>query len=287
MTRRNQKKIIFSQVAIIGVGLLGASIALALKKKSLAKKITGFFRKRKSASDALRLRIVDVACFNVTQAAKNADLVILATPIESIKDIALKIINVMKKGSLLIDVGSTKKEVVRAIERAAVRKGINFIGTHPLAGSEKSGLIFAKADLFENAICFITPGKDSDKKALGRIKKFWRLLGAKPVVIKPAIHDRVVATISHLPHMVSFSLMNTIPKGFLKFSGSGLRDCTRLASSKSEVWRDICSTNRKEILASIKRFKKNLGILENLIKRKDWRALENFFLKAKLIRDNF
>ncbi len=286
MTKTGSRKIIFGKVAIIGVGLLGASFALAVKKRGLAKVIVGFFRKRKSALAAKRLGMVDVVYFDCLKAAKTADLVVLATPAESIKEIALKVIKVMKPGAVLIDVGSTKKEIVETIEIAASRKRINFIGVHPLAGSEKSGLIFAKADLFVKAICFITPGKKTDKKTLVKLQDFWKRLGAKVCVINPAIHDHIVSLVSHLPHMVSFALIKSISPDYLRFSGSGLKDCTRLASSNPEIWRDICSTNRKEILASIKRFKIQLKTLEGLLKRKDWDALEKFFLKAKLIRDN-
>jgi prephenate dehydrogenase len=286
MTKTGSKKIIFEKVAIIGVGLLGASLALVVKKKGIARSVIGFFRKEKSAILAKRLRIVDVACFDCLETAKGADLVVLATPAEAIKKIALKVIKAMKPGAVLMDVGSTKKEIVETIEVAASRKRINFIGVHPLAGSEKSGLMFARADLFVKAICFITPGKKTDKNVLIKLQNLWKQLGAKVCVINPAIHDHIVALVSHLPHMVSFALMNSIPPDYLRFSGSGLKDCTRLASSQSEIWRDICSTNRKEILASIKRFKIQLKTLEDLLSRKDWEALEKFFLKAKLIRDN-
>lgn len=286
MAKTNSKNIIFDKVAIIGVGLLGASIALAIKKRGFAGKIAGFFRKKKAATAARKLGIVDEAYFDLFQAAETADLVVLATPAEAIKAIALKVIRVMEPGSVLIDVGSTKKEIVKTIETAASRKRINFIGAHPLAGSEKSGLKFAKADLFVKAICFITPGKKTDRKALIKLQNFWRRLGAKVCVVNPVIHDHIVALVSHLPHMVSFALIKSIPPDYLRFSGSGLKDCTRLASSTPEIWRDICSTNRKEILASIKRFKANLNFLECLLNRKDWKSLEKFFLKAKLIRDN-
>lgn len=286
MPKINSRKIIFDNVAIIGVGLLGASIALAVKKRGLARRITGFFRKRESAFSAKRLGIVDAACFDCLEAVEGADLVVIATPAESIKTIALKVIKAMKPEAVLIDVGSTKKEIVETLEAAASRKRINFVGVHPLAGSEKSGMMFAKADLFLNAACFITPGKKPDKKILVKLQNFWRLLGAKVCVINPAIHDHIVALVSHLPHMVSFALIKSIPADYLRFSGSGLKDCTRLASSTPEIWRDICSTNRKEILASIKRFNIQLKALEELLNRKDWKALEKFFLKAKLIRDN-
>lgn len=286
MSPRKRGKIIFNKVSIIGVGLLGGSIGLCLKREKIASRVTGFFRKRESAKKAKALHIVDQVTFDIFQAVKDADLVILATPVSVIKQIAPKIVKGMKKGAFLMDVGSTKKEIVDCVEKAATKAGVYFVGVHPLAGSEKSGLIFSRKDLFEGTVCFITPGRLTHKLVLSRVKEFWQALGSKVFVVNPKLHDHIVALVSHLPHMVSFALMRSVPEQFLAFSGSGLRDCTRLASSESEIWRDICSSNSKEISAALRRFKQYLSNLEKLINKKDWQSLQKFLLKAKLIRDN-
>lgn len=277
---------LFNKVTIIGVGLIGGSMGLAIKKKRISSKVIGFFRKEKSAKLAKRIQMVDVAAFNLIQAVKDADLVILATPVEVIKSIAGKVIGVMKPGSILIDVGSTKKEIVQTLEKLTSQKKISFVGCHPLAGSEKSGLLFAKPDLFENSICFLIAKKGSKNLAVSKIKKFWEILGARVVITDAASHDRIVANVSHLSHIVSFALIDCVNDNLLRFSGPGLRDSTRLASSDAIMWRDIALSNKKEILAALKRFKVSLNLIENLISKKEAKALEKFLLKAKNRRDN-
>ncbi len=276
---------LFNKVTIIGVGLIGGSIGLTIKRKRIASKVIGFFRKEKSAKLAKRIRMVDIASFNLNQAVRDADLVILATPVEAIKNIAKQIIGVMKPGSILIDVGSTKKEIVQTLGRIAFERKIFFVGCHPLAGSQMSGLLFAKSDLFENSVCFLTPINKNKNLALTKIKKFWEILGARVVITDAANHDRIVANVSHLAHIVSFALIDCVDDNLLRFSGPGLRDATRLASSDSIMWRDIALTNKEQILIALKRFKDSLNRLENLINKKQSHALVKFLLKAKNKRD--
>ncbi|MEW6008047.1 MAG: prephenate dehydrogenase [Candidatus Omnitrophota bacterium] len=275
---------LFNKITIIGVGLIGGSLGLAIKKKRIASKVVGFFRKKKSAKLAKKMHMVDVVSFSLNQAVKDADLVILATPVETIKSIAKKIVGVMKPGSILIDVGSTKKEIVQILGKLTSKKKISFLGCHPMAGSEKSGLIFAKPDLFEDSICFLT--SKNKNSAITKIKNFWTKLGAKVVILEPAVHDKIVAEVSHLSHIISFALINCINNSYLRFSGPGLRESSRLASSDSIMWRDIALSNKDEILRALKQFKASLNLIENLIAKKESRALEKFLLKAKNKRDN-
>lgn len=283
---RKKKKVVFARIAIIGVGLIGGSIGLAAKKRKIAGQVIGFFRKRKSASLAKKLGIIDKAAYNFKDAVGNADLVILATPVEIIKNVAAKVINSMKPGSILIDVGSSKLEILDSIERLLLNRDISFIGTHPLAGSERQGLSFSRADLFDKSICFLTPGKNLKAAAMFKTKKFWQLLGADVFILNASIHDRIVAEISHMPHMISFALMDCIRDKYLPFSGTGLRDCTRLASSSPTIWRDICLSNRREILQAISRFKQSLTHLEKLLIGKDAKSLQQYLRKAKKKRDS-
>lgn len=276
----------FKRVAIIGVGLIGGSLGLSLKRKRLAGEVIGFFRKKRSARLALKSGIVDQAVFNLKNAVKDADLVILATPVGVIKSIAPTVITQMQRRAFLMDVGSTKQEVMRSIEGLISSRKIEFIGTHPLAGSEKSGLLFAQADLFHNSVCFVVPSRYTSPQALAKAQRFWRVLGAKTILIDALTHDRIVATVSHLPHIISFALMNCLPADLLHFAGSGLKDATRLASSESRMWTDICLSNKNEILRSLKRFKTSLTRLESLIRQKSPRLLQRYFLQAKVRRDN-
>ncbi|MBU2541913.1 MAG: prephenate dehydrogenase/arogenate dehydrogenase family protein [Candidatus Omnitrophica bacterium] len=282
----SKKKIKFKKVAIIGVGLIGGSIALALKKRKLTSEVIGFFRKQRSARNARKLKIVDAAAFSFKQAVYEADLIVLATPVGVIKESLARIINFAKPGAILMDVGSTKKEIVDLSSRLLSKKSIFFVGAHPLAGSDKSGLSFAKADMFKDSICFLTPTRKTNKAALGKVKKIWQSLGAKIIITDSRNHDRIVSMTSHLPHMISFALMNCLSYRDLSFSGNGLRDCTRLASSSEKIWRDICLSNKSEILGAIKRFKESLSLLARLLKTGRSRLLQAYFKKAKKRRDN-
>jgi prephenate dehydrogenase len=286
MSHRKVKPKMFKNVAIIGVGLIGGSLGLAMRRSHIATKVIGFFRKKKSARLAKKLGIVDKVCFDLSSAVRDADLVILAAPVEVIKSLGRHIAGKVKRTAIVMDVGSTKKEIIEALDKPFTRRGVSFIGTHPLAGSEKSGLRFANPKLFQGSLCFIIKTKQTDKRALAKIKSLWSELGAKIIISDAFSHDCIVAAVSHLPHMVSFALMNSLPVKYLQFSGSGLRDCTRLASSESAMWEDICLSNRAQILKALKRFKSSVMLLERLIAQNKRNALHHYFLQAKQRRDN-
>ncbi len=284
--QKKVKKIRFEKVAIIGVGLIGGSIGLALKKKKLACEVMGFFRKKRSAARARKLKMVDTVTFSLKDAVSDADFVIVATPIGVIKHSLSKIISFAKPGTVLMDVGSTKAEIMNLGMRLAIKKGIFFVGAHPLAGSDKSGLIFAEANMFKDAFCFLTPNQKTNVSALAKVRRVWQSFGSKIIITDSSTHDRIVAITSHLPHMISFALINCLPKNYLSLSGSGLRDCTRLALSSEKIWRDICLSNRSEIINAIKKFEASLLELKKLLKTKKTNQLQSYFQKAKKRRGN-
>ncbi|MFA5038725.1 MAG: prephenate dehydrogenase/arogenate dehydrogenase family protein [Candidatus Omnitrophota bacterium] len=252
------KKPLFQKVSVIGVGLLGASIAMALKERKLAASVCGYFRHRKKIAVALRKKAVDEGTDRLDQAVRGAELIILCSPVEDI----IAVLKCLKKnpvpGALITDVGSTKQEIVKA------SAGLNFVGGHPLAGSERGGIEFARPDLFEQAPCILTTDRVS-QDSLSRTAVFWKALGAKVVTMTSRQHDQALAFTSHLPHALAYALIAAVPERFTRFSAGGLKDTTRIALSKPGLWSGIFLTNRGEILKSLSAFEKSLNALKSAI----------------------
>lgn len=266
----------FNKVAIVGTGLIGGSIALAMKKKRLCLQVIGISRHRKSLLLAKRLGAVDVASLSL-EAIKDADLVVLAMPVSKILSLAPVISGLIKKDCLVFDVGSSKANIARKLSRLFPF----FVGAHPLAGSEKRGIKFARPDLFLNSLCILTPLKNTSKNAFLKVKKLWNALGARTLVISPEKHDQTLGFISHLPHIAAFSLINSIPAEFLRFSTPSLKESTRVASSDPELWADIILDNQQNSLKAISMMQSNLQGIKASLKRKDKLELINQFKKAK------
>ena len=274
----------FNKVTIIGVGLIGGSIGLAIKKKKLAKEIIGVCRHKESLRRARQLGAIDKGRLDYKGALKGADLAILAAPIGQIIKIGKKIAPYLKEGCLVTDVGSTKLEVVREIERAYGRRRVFFVGAHPLAGSEKRGSNFARADLFQGAVCILTKTAKTSLPALKKISKFWKDLGSRITVLPARRHDEIVALISHLPHLAAGQLVKAA-RGSLAFAASGFFDTTRIASSDAEVWTDIFLTNKRFVIQAIDKYVKNLETIKKLIRKEDRKRLSAEFKKIKALRD--
>lgn len=277
--------IMFKRVTIIGLGLIGGSLGLAIKKQCLAKEVIGVSRRKSTINRALSLGIVDAATLDVKKGVKGSDLVILTTPVLKIIDIAKIISDTLSKGTILIDVGSTKKDIVKNIERI-LPGSVSFVGSHPLAGSEKSGIIYAGYDLFKGAYCVLTKTNQTNPGALVKVKKFWKKLGMDIRIMSPERHDRVISRLSHLPHAVAVGLSNTCGKGDLCLAAGGFKDATRIASGKPELWKDIFITNRKNIVSDIKILKKELSKIERALRRNSSSELLRLLKKAKNIRDS-
>jgi prephenate dehydrogenase len=272
---------LFDKVVIIGLGLIGGSLGLAIKKRRLARVVIGISRRRSTLLTAKKRGAVDIACRDL-RAVRDADLIVLATPIGTILKIAGKISAEVKPGAVVIDVGSTKKEIVSRLERLFP----GYVGAHPLAGSEKRGVVNADENIFEDSLCILTPVTAARRQSLVKIKKLWNMVGARVVYLKPAAHDEILAFVSHLPHLIAFSLLRSVPKEYLKFSASGFRDTTRIASSDAEIWKDIFLSNRKSILRAVKGFRKCLSVLESAVRKKDAKGLEGILRETKKIRDS-
>ncbi len=274
---------IFPRVAILGVGLLGASLGLALKKHKLAAHITGAGRANSPSLDiALRLGAIDAATTDAADAVRAADLVVLCTPVRQFPQNFRDIAGALKPGALVTDVGSTKTQVLQWAQEF-LPAHIAFVGSHPMAGSEKNGPAAARDNLYENAVCLVIHAPHAE-----RIAALWKSLGMKVLLTDAATHDRWVAAISHLPHALAFSLMNVTaqdPAALQAIAGAFI-DTTRIASSDPQMWVDILLTNRPAIIAAIGEFQTELAALKQAIVDQDESAIRRRLDSARALREN-
>lgn len=271
----------FGKITIIGVGLIGGSIGLAVKKRRLAKEVVGVFRRPSTLKKALRYGAIDKGTMSIQEGVKDADLVILATPVSFIPRIAREVAKYTRKDAIITDVGSTKKWIVSKIETMGL-----FVGTHPMAGSEHAGVEFARKDLFEDSPCIVTKTDRTDKKALVKIVNFWKALGAKVMIMSPAEHDRSVSAISHLPHIVAFSLAGAVRVKDLKYAAEGFKDTTRVALSDPNLWADIFMSNKREILKAGCAFEKYYKKIITAILKGKRPEIVRLLKRARVIREN-
>jgi prephenate dehydrogenase len=282
----------FQKITIIGVGLLGGSIGLAAKKRRVAVEIAGFVRSRKSVSDCEKFGTTDFATTDLLAAVFNSDLIILCTPLAQMLPITKKFLPTLKRGAIVTDVGSVKAGVVRELESLVKKSGAHFVGGHPMAGAEKAGVAAARENLFENAVCVLTPTKKTNSGTLKKLEKFWQSLGARVLKMDAAQHDLLVSRSSHLPHVVAATLANVVlnpasPKTQAALCATGFRDTTRIASGSPEMWRDIALANRKNLSRSVNAFVAELKKFQSALKIGEAKALEKIFATAKSRRDNW
>lgn len=278
----------FNKIAIIGVGLIGGSIGLAIKKRHLAIEVVGVFRRKSTLRKALKCKAVDRAVTSIADGVKGADLIIVASPVHSIPKIIKEAARYAKRGATITDAGSTKSWIVGQVDKSLAKsRKVHFVGAHPMAGSEHAGVEFAKADLFEGSPCIVTKTAATDGKSLRDIVNFWSQLGAKVKVMSPSSHDKSVSLISHLPHIAAFALAGSVPKGELQYAAEGFKDTTRVASSDPSLWADIFLTNKKEILRAGKFFQSYYKDILKAISKSDYSKTVNLLKKAKSKRDAF
>jgi len=276
----------FNKVAIIGVGLIGGSIGLAVRKRNLADEVVGVFRRESTLKKALKCKAVDRATMFIEGGVNEADFIIVASPVRSIPKIVKTAAKYAKKGAVITDAGSTKGWIVSSVGKSLPKdRKIHFVGSHPMAGSEHTGVGFARADLFEKAPCIVTKTAATDRASLKRVTKFWSSLGAIVKVMSPASHDKSVSLISHLPHVVAFGLAGSVPLRALQYAAAGIKDTTRVASSDPELWADIFLTNRREILKAGRLFERYYKDMLKAISKGDHKKTVNFLKRAKLKRD--
>jgi prephenate dehydrogenase len=280
----------FQKIAIIGVGLLGGSIGLAVKQRRLARETAGFVRRTASLADCEQAGALDYATTDLLAAVSGADLVILCTPLAQMPAITVQLLPALKPGAVVTDVGSVKASVVRGLETLVARAGAHFVGSHPMAGAEKTGVLAARADLFVNAVCVVTPTPKSHAPSVQALAAFWKSLGACTLALTPAEHDVFVSRTSHLPHVVAAALASRVlhpqqPKTQSALCATGFRDTTRVASGSPEMWRDIALANRQNLGRAVKAFIADLETFQKALARADQSALTRFFETAKQRRD--
>lgn len=277
----------FSTVSIVGVGLIGGSLALALKEKKVVEHIKGFGRNESRLKKAKELNIIDSYSTSLKDMAE-AEMLVLATPVGNFIPIIKEIGKYLKKKTVVIDVGSVKGSLVYEIEKI-LPEGVSFVGVHPIAGSDKTGFEYARKDLFVNSRVIITPTENTDKDALDKVSNLWSKIGATVELMDPYEHDRVYALVSHLPHLASFCLVQAVAEAdntLLKYAGSGFKDTTRIAKSSPELWSDIFLMNSENILNFLEIYMQKLVEIKNLIVREDSDALKKFIQQAKLFRES-
>lgn len=282
----------FRKITIVGVGLLGGSIGLAVRQRKLAGEVAGFVRRAASLKDCEQAGAVDYAVTDLLAAVSNADLVILCTPLAQMRSITEQFLPALKRGAIVTDVGSVKAEVVRELESFVNKSGAHFVGSHPMAGGEKMGVGAARADLFENTVCIVTPTKKSHAPAVRKLEQFWKALGSRALRMDAAKHDLLVSRSSHLPHLVAATLAGLVldprqPKQLAQLCASGFRDTTRIASGSPEMWRDIALANRRNLSRAVDAFAAELKRFQSALKQGDAKAVENFFATAKTRRDRW
>jgi len=280
----------FKRVCIIGCGLIGSSIARGIKKNRLATKVVSSNRSNSTNKKVIRLKIVNEASSDTKKIVKGSDLIIIASPLSSYKNIILKIKSSLKNGAILTDVGSVKKNAISLIEKN-ITKNVSWISSHPIAGTEESGPESGSSHLFKNKWCILTPSKQSNNKDVKLLEKFWKKLGSRVDVMNAKQHDYILSITSHMPHLIAYNIVDTTLKikkkkdrNIVKYSAGGLRDFTRIAASNPIMWRDIFVQNKENTSKMIDKFIKNLIHLKKAIKNKNEKKLEKIFKKTKKIR---
>lgn len=280
----------FQRVALIGIGLIGSSLAHAMRRKNLAAEITGYARSEATRAKALELGLVDKIFPTAAEAVAGADLVIFCSPVGTYGALAAEIAPALKPGAILTDVGSVKGAVVRDMG-PHVPEGVHFIPGHPIAGTEQSGPESGFAELFINRWCILTPLPGADSAAVERLAEFWRACGSNVEVMTPEHHDLVLAITSHLPHLIAYNIVSTAAdleevtsSEVIKYSAGGFRDFTRIAASDPTMWRDVFLNNKDAVLEMLGRFSEDLSALQRAIRWGDGDTLFNIFTRSRQIR---
>ncbi|MEQ8653720.1 MAG: prephenate/arogenate dehydrogenase family protein [Kiloniellales bacterium] len=281
---------IFEKVALLGIGLIGSSLALAMRRDGLAETVTGAARSAETRQTALDLGLVDAVFEDPIEACADADLIVLATPVGAYADLAAKIGPTLKEGAIVTDVGSVKLAVIRDVG-PHLTSGRHLVPAHPVAGSEHSGPTAGFAELFENRYCILTPPPGCDERAVEKVAALWRACGALVETMEPAHHDKVLAITSHLPHLIAYTIVGTATdlekserEEVIRYSAGGFRDFTRIAASDPIMWRDVFLNNRDAVLEMLQRFSEDLTALQRAIRWGEGETLQEHFTKTRSVR---
>jgi cyclohexadieny/prephenate dehydrogenase len=280
----------FRKLALIGIGLIGSSIARAARRQGLVDVISIATRKQETLDEARELGLGDIYTLDAAEAVRGADLVIICTPVGTYESVTRAIAPALEPGAILSDVGSVKGHVVKTVA-PLVPAGVSFIPGHPLAGTEHSGPSAGFPELFAGRWCVLTPGAEVDPAQTERLSAFWRAMGSQVETMDAAHHDMVLAITSHIPHLIAYNIVGTVAdledatqSEVIKFSASGFRDFTRIAASDPVMWRDIFLTNRDAVLEMLGRFSEDLSALQRSVRTGDGPALEAMFTRTRAIR---
>lgn len=284
----------FTQAVIIGVGLIGGSLGMILRRKELASSVVGVGRRVENLKTAVNVGAIDRYVVDSKEAVKDADLVILATPVDTYERHLNEWASCLRPGAIVTDVGSVKGDLVVQSERR-MPAGVHFVGAHPIAGKEKTGAAAGSEDLFSGRRCILTPTQQTNPQALEQVESLWQEAGAVVLTMDPYLHDKILGAVSHLPHVAAFALMNALVDirtavpglDLAGHSGGGLRDSTRIAASSPEMWRDIFLWNRDNVVAWIQAYERSLGELRQLIQAGDAAGVEKMLERAKEEREKF
>jgi prephenate dehydrogenase len=275
---------LFDQITIVGVGLIGGSVGLAAKARGIAGRVVGVGRDRWKLERAVRLGALDVFTTGLTQGVVDASLIVVCTPVDRIAATVREAAFVCGAGTVFTDGGSTKARLVAEIE-PDLPPGVSFVGAHPLAGSEKGGVEHARADLFDNRVTVLTPTAVTNPAALERVEAFWKGLGSRTVRMSPEDHDRALATTSHLPHAVAAGLAGVTPPEWLPLTAGGFRDVTRIAAADPWLWAAIFEANRDAVLAALRVFSGRMDEFTRLLEAADREGLVRWLSEGKQVRD--
>jgi cyclohexadieny/prephenate dehydrogenase len=280
----------FRKLTLIGIGLIGSSIALAARRNGLAETIAISTRTPETLEEARALGLGDVYTLDAAEAVEGADLVILCTPVGAYESVAKAIVPHLAPGAILSDVGSVKGHVVKVIS-PYVPEGVSFVPAHPIAGTEHSGPSAGFPELFSGRWCVLTPLAGVDPVQTEKLAAFWRAMGSQVEVMTPEHHDMVLAITSHIPHLIAYNIVGTVAdleaatqSEVIKFSASGFRDFTRIAASDPVMWRDVFLTNRDAVLEMLGRFSEDLAVLQRAVRTGDGPALEAMFTRTRAVR---
>lgn len=282
---------LINRLAVVGVGLIGGSLARVLREKGEVGEIVGIGRGAANLQRAVELGVIDRYEHDLKKGVLDADMVFLATPVCTIADIVAEIAPVLHNGAIVTDGGSVKEEITLCCEKL-LSGGSHFVGGHPIAGTENSGVDASFSSLYKGKRCILTPTATTDSMALEKVVRMWELAGSEVVLMDPRKHDKVLAAISHLPHMVAYSLVNSVgdydgcDENILKYSAGGFRDFTRIASSDPAMWRDIALQNRAALLEMMDFFAAHHAQLRSLVAESDGEGLERFFKRSRDHRES-
>ena len=279
-----------NKLCIIGIGLIGGSLARALRDVGRVREVTGYGRSVGNLRQAVELGVIDRVEVTLVDAVRYADMIVLAVPVGGMAEILDQLGPVLSAQAVVTDVGSVKGSVVTAARRALGARFAQFVPGHPLAGSEQSGVAASTPDLFQGARVILTPEVETDAAALARVQEMWQTVGAQVVTLSAADHDRILAASSHLPHMLAYCLVDMVVRhddhrAILECAANGFRDTTRIAGSDPVMWRDICLANREALIAVLRQYRADLGALAAAIEKGDGPWLLDTFARAKHARD--